>query len=416
MTGKYIFAQFCSNNQFISLIMKIRLIHAVLLICSTTFSQTKILFDDTKAEQASNADWVISNTTSPVMVPTPVQSGISSSTPETYWDGALSAWGVDCVKQGYYVETLPPGSTITYGTTGTQDLSKYNVFVVCEPNGPFSAAEKNAIVNFVKNGGGLFMISDHNGSDRNGDGWDSPKAWNDLLTTNTVLSNPFGISFDLVSISQTTTNVATVANDSVLHGKMGTVTQAKWSAGTTMTLNKTANATVQGYIYESGSSTTGTTNVMFATAKYGNGKVAAIGDSSPCDDGTGASSDNLYNGYTGDVGQEHRYLLMNATIWLATHKAKVTTEIVSPKELDLKLYPNPVVDGKLNISYSCSDFEPSNVQILDLTGKMVQSIELNNKVTGLQTLDISTLRSGAYLCRLSNGNDVQTKMITVSKR
>ena len=393
--------------------MKIRLSLLLLIISSASFSQIKILFDDSKAEQASNADWVISNTTSPVKVPTPAQSGITSSTPETYWDGALSAWGVDCVKQGYYVETLPPGSTITYGTNGTQDLSKYNVFVVCEPNGPFSVAEKNAIVNFVKNGGGLFMISDHNGSDRNNDGWDSPKAWNDLLTTNTVQANPFGISFDLVSISQTTTNVATVSNDSILHGKMGTVTQAMWSAGTTMTLDKTANSTVQGYIYKTGSSTTGTTNVMFATAKYGNGKVAAIGDSSPCDDGTGASGESLYNGYTGDVGQEHRYLLMNATIWLAAHKAKSTTEIDSPKEQDFKLYPNPVIDGKLNISYFGSDFVPSNVQIMDLTGKMVQSIELNNKVSGLQSLNISMLRSGAYLCRFYNGKDIQTRIITV---
>ena len=393
--------------------MKIRLSLLLLIISSASFSQIKILFDDSKAEQASNADWVISNTTSPVKVPTPAQSGITSSTPETYWDGALSAWGVDCVKQGYYVETLPPGSTITYGTNGTQDLSKYNVFVVCEPNGPFSVAEKNAIVNFVKNGGGLFMISDHNGSDRNNDGWDSPKAWNDLLTTNTVQANPFGISFDLVSISQTTTNVATVSNDSILHGKMGTVTQAMWSAGTTMTLDKTANSTVQGYIYKTGSSTTGTTNVMFATAKYGNGKVAAIGDSSPCDDGTGASGESLYNGYTGDVGQEHRYLLMNATIWLAAHKAKSTTEIDSPKEQDFKLYPNPVIDGKLNISYFGSDFVPSNVQIMDLTGKMVQSIELNNKVSGLQSFNISSLRSGAYLCRFYNGKDTQTRIITV---
>ena len=152
---------------------------------------------------------------------------------------------------------------------------------------------------------------------------------------------------------------------------------------------------------------------MFATAKYGNGKVAAIGDSSPCDDGTGASGESLYNGYTGDVGQEHRYLLMNATIWLAAHKAKSTTEIDSPKEQDFKLYPNPVIDGKLNISYFGSDFVPSNVQIMDLTGKMVQSIELNNKVSGLQSLNISMLRSGAYLCRFYNGKDIQTRIITV---
>lgn len=396
--------------------MKIRFTLVLLLIYSAAFSQIKVLFDDTKAEQASNADWVISNTTSPVKVPTPAQSGITSSTPETYWDGALSAWGVDCVKQGYYVETLPPGSTITYGTTGTQDLSKYNVFVVCEPNSLFSTSEKTALMNFVKNGGGLFVISDHNGSDRNSDGKDSPAIWNDFMTNNGVVSNPFGISFDLVSISQTTTNVATVSNDSILHGKMGTVTQAMWSAGTTITLDKTANSTVQGFIYKTGSSTTGTTNVMFATAKYGNGKVAAIGDSSPCDDGTGASGESLYNGYTGDVGQEHRYLLMNATIWLATHKAKSTTEIDSPKEPDFKLYPNPVIDGKLNISYSGSDFIPSNVELLDLTGKMLQNVKPDGNGNGIQTINLSMLRSGVYLCRLSNDKDLKTKMITVSNR
>ena len=398
--------------------MKIRLILAVLLICSTTFSQTKILFDDTKAEQAGNADWVISNSSSPTQVPTPAQSGITSSSTETFWSGALSAWGVDCVKKGYYVETLPPSGSITYGnTSNSQDLSKYNVFIVCEPNSQFSATEKTALMNFVKNGGGLFMVSDHTVSDRNNDGWDSPMIWNDFLTTNSVNSNnPFGISFDLANISLTSTNLATITNDSILHGPMGACAKVMWSNGTTMTLDKTKNPTAVGYIYNTGATTTGTTNVMFATAKYGNGKVAAIGDSSPCDDGTGGSGNTLYNGYTGDVGVNHEYLLMNATIWLATHKAKVTTEIVSPTELDLKLYPNPVLDGKLNISYSGSDFEPSNVQILDLTGKMVQSIELNNKVTGFQTLDLSKLRAGTYFCRLSNGNDLQTKMITVSKR
>ena len=393
--------------------MKIRVTLLFLIISCVAFSQIKVLFDDSKAEQAGNADWVISNTSSPVKVPTPAQSGITSSTTETYWDGALSAWGVDCVKQGYYVETLPPGSTITYGTSGTQDLSKYNVFVVCEPNGPFSAAEKNAIVNFVKSGGGLFMISDHNVSDRNNDGWDSPKAWNDLLTTNTVQANPFGISFDLVSISQTTTNVATVSNDSILHGKMGTVTQAMWSAGTTMTLDKTANSTVQGYIYKTGYSTTGTTNVMFATAKYGNGKVAAIGDSSPCDDGTGASGESLYNGYTGDVGQEHRYLLMNATIWLATHKAKVTTANELIQNSDFKLYPNPVNHGKLNISYSGSDFIPSNLQLLDMTGKIILNIQLDTEKNGFQSLNVSILNNGLYLCRLSDAKTLKTQIISL---
>ncbi|MEI6753667.1 MAG: T9SS type A sorting domain-containing protein [Paludibacter sp.] len=391
--------------------MRIRFILAILLICSATFSQIKILFDDTKAEQASNADWVISNTTNPVQVPTPSQSGITGSTTEDYWDGALSAWGVDCVKKGYYVETLPPGKSITYGSsTNAQDLSKYNAYVVCEPNTKFSSSEKTAIMNFVKNGGGLFMISDHNGSDRNSDGYDSPAIWNDFLTTNSVQANPFGFSFDLVSISQTSSNVTTVSNDSILHGPMGTCTKVMWSAGTTMTINKNVNSTVQGYVFTNGSSTSGTTNVMFATAKYGNGKVAAIGDSSPCDDGTGASGESLYNGYTGDVGQEHRYLLMNATIWLATHKAKVSSAVNTPEESALKLFPNPVIGGKLNIRVDGSQVV-SRIQLVDLTGKTL--IDSQSQLMSIQSMNVSDLHSGVYLCRINSGNSIETRMISI---
>ena len=393
--------------------MKIRLTLAALLIYSLSFSQIKILFDDTKAEQAGNADWVISNSSSPTQIPTPAQSGINSSTSETYWTGAISAWGVDCVKQGYYVETLPPSGLITYGSSSnSQDLSKYNVFIVCEPNSQFSATEKTAMMNFVKNGGGLFMVSDHTQSDRNNDGWDSPAIWNDFLTTNSVQANPFGISFDLANISLTSTNLATITNDSILHGAMGTCAKAMWSNGTTMTLDKTKNPTAVGYIFNTGASTTGTTNVMFATAKYGNGKVAAIGDSSPCDDGTGGSGNSLYNGYTGDVGVNHEYLLMNATIWLATHKAKSSTGINSVESSDLKLYPNPVTAGKLTIDFGGSEIV-SQVQLLDLTGKIIRNFQ--NGSGQLQTIDLSELHSGVYLCRVSTGKSTETKMITIQK-
>ena len=81
-----------------------------------------------------------------------------------------------------------------------QDLSNYKVFIVTEPNSQFTMAEKDAIINFVKNGGGLYMIADHDNSDRNGDFyWDSPAIWNDLVSTNSVVANPFGITFDVVT-------------------------------------------------------------------------------------------------------------------------------------------------------------------------------------------------------------------------
>ena len=93
----------------------------------------QILFDATKAETAGNADWVIDAdvANNAQRLPTPAQSTITSSTPETYWTGALSSWGIALAQRGYQVETLPNTGRITYlDATNAQDLSKYAAYVV----------------------------------------------------------------------------------------------------------------------------------------------------------------------------------------------------------------------------------------------------------------------------------------------
>ena len=277
-------------------------------------SPKKFLFDATKAETAGNADWVIDADTSPQRFPTPAQSNITSTTTESFWKGGLSAWGVALAKLGHTVETLPSGTPITYGGTGAQDLKNYDVFVIDEPNIRFTAAEKTAILNFVKNGGGLFMISDHTVSDRNNDGWDSPAIWNDLMSNNTVKTNPFGITITLNNISETSSNRLSTTTNPILNGSQGTVSNLKFSNGATMSVNTTANSTVQGLIWR-GSSSQGTSNIMCASATFGTGRVFVIGDSSPADDGTGATGDTLYPGWTELVS--HSRLHMNASLWLA---------------------------------------------------------------------------------------------------
>ena len=378
----------------------------------------KILFDNTKAEQAGNADWVISNSSSPVRIPTPAQSGITSSTPETFWVGALSGWGIDCVKKGFTVESLVGTSQITYGnSSNSQDLSNYQVYIVCEPNTVFTTAEKTAMMNFVKNGGGLFMISDHTVSDRNNDGWDSPAIWIDFLTNNTVQNNPFGITVDLANISQTSTNIAALPKDSILHGPMGNVTEVMWSNGTTFTINKTVNPSVVGQVFKTGASTTGTTGVLFATARYGKGKVAIIGDSSPCDDGTGGSGNSLYPGYFGDANGNHQLLLMNATIWLATPSITTGIKSIETRKSDFQLYPNPVSDGKLHVNYSLNNSSNTKIQLFDATGKNVKTIAASDVSADSQNelVDVSDLRSGIYLCRLSTGKETITKTVIIRK-
>ena len=276
----------------------------------------KFLFDASHAETAGNADWVIDEDGSvPQWIPTPAQSTVTSSTPETYWTGAISSWGIELAKQGYTVETLPSGTNITYGNgSNAQDLSNYDVFVVDEPNKVFTAAEKTAILNFINNGGGLFMACDHTGSDRDGDGWDSPAIWNDLMSNNTVQTNPFGFTIDLANFSQVTSNVLTASGSStILTGSQGNVTQMEFNNGTTATINTAVNPNVKGLIWKTGA-TQNSSNIMSASSVYGTGRIFFVGDSSPIDDGTGAPGNTLYPGWT---NYSHKNLFLNASLWLA---------------------------------------------------------------------------------------------------
>ena len=390
--------------------MRIALFILFSLTASLSFSQTvKILFDASSAETAGSADWVIDAdqhnlgfNSGPAVVgtgdesnaqktATPAQSGITGSTAETYWKGALSSWGIDLVQYGYNVETLPYNGQITYGNTfNAQDLSNYQVFIICEPNIVFTSSEKTAIIQFVQNGGGLFMVSDHDVSDRNGDGWDSPHIWNDLMTNNTVQSNPFGISFDYDNFSQTSTNIPNLPADSVLHGPYGNVTKVMWSNGTTMTLNTAQNSSVKGVVYKTGSSF-GNSNVMAAYARYGNGKVAAIGDSSPCDDGSGDPNDALYDGWITDASGNHEKLIMNMTIWLV-ERISPNAAVEEQTPAHWMLYPNPAQDAAtLHISY------PADAQALftvfDVYGK--ECMHINNPANDY-ILHFTDLAPGIY--------------------
>lgn len=274
----------------------------------------RVLFDAAHGQTAGNADWVIDEDGStPIRIPTPAQSGITSSTAETYWTGAISSWGIALVKKGYTVETLPSGTSITYGGSGAQDLSKYDVFVVDEPNIRFTTAEKIALLQFVQNGGGLVMISDHAISDRNNDGWDSQEIWNDFFTNNTLVSNPFGISVDANNLVGVTSNRLSSTTNPVLNGAAGAVSQLSFNNGASLTLNTTANPNVQGLIWKSGS-TQNNTNVWACTSTYGTGRVFMIGDSSPMDDGTGAPGNTLYVGWS---TYSHSQLMLNASYWVA---------------------------------------------------------------------------------------------------
>jgi hypothetical protein len=151
----------------------------------------------------------------------------------------------------------------------------------------------------------------------------------------------------------------------------------QYSAGASMTLDKTANSSVQGLVYKTGSSTTGTTNVMFATATYGSGKVCALGDSSVPDDGTGDTGDSLYDGYFSDASGNHRPLLINSVIWLAT-ASNLSTQDILKNQISVNIYPNPSSD----FVYVKSENSTENYELtlIDSSGKTLQIIPNSNKI------------------------------------
>ncbi|GAA1991402.1 hydrolase [Catenulispora subtropica] len=272
----------------------------------------RVLFDDSKAETAGNADWIISTA-----MPDPTRQN-PAPVSETDWTGAISSWGVALQKTGdYQLDTLPPGSGITYGTSAATDLQNFDEFVLPEPNIVLSAAEKTALMKFVQNGGGLFLISDHTGSDRNNDGWDSPAIINDLMTNNSVDStDPFGFSVDLKNIVSDTPRAISDPSNPVLNGSFGTVTGSVIYNGTTETLHPADNPNVKGLLYATGSTAGGTTGAFFTTSTFGAGRVAIWGDSSTIDDGTGESGKSLFDGWNDPKGTDAQ-LALNATAWLA---------------------------------------------------------------------------------------------------
>jgi hypothetical protein len=270
----------------------------------------RVLFDNAHAETAGNADWIISTSQ-----PDPLGQN-SSPSAETDWTGALSSWGVALQKTGNYsLKTLQSGGAITYGTSSATDLSNFDTFVLPEPNVLLTTAEKTAVMKFVQNGGGLFLISDHTGADRNNDGADAVKIINDLMTNNSVDStDPFGFSVDLLNIGSDHPAAISDSTDPVLHGSFGTVTKSLIANGTTATLKPADNSAVKGLLYRTGYS--GNTGAFFATSTFGSGRVAFWGDSSPIDDGTGQSGNTLYDGWH-DSSATNAALALNATEWLS---------------------------------------------------------------------------------------------------
>ena len=71
-----------------------------------------------------------------------------------------------------------------------------------------------------------------------------------------------------------------------------------------------------------------------------------------------------------------------------------------------KLFPNPVTDV-LNIQYSGNALNEMQIEIVDLSGRVVLVQNLFDIETGQQiSLNVNSLRKGIYLCRMISGKQI----------
>lgn len=284
------------------------------------------LWDASRENVAGNADWVIDADgyagqppeSDPDRYPSPPQSGVTATTPENYWRGMNSEWAIRLVKAGHHVETLPRNSNITYGESGNpQDLSNYDVFILNEPQEPISTSEKQAIYDFISTGGGVLMVADHCGSDRNHSGWDSPRVFNDM-----DVDTEFGLIFydDSMAFdcdfSQNIFRVNDETSDPIIRGPFGTVSDIKFNGSTEMEILPSVNPTLTGHAWRNPGSLENN-RYMVVTGFYGNGKVAFVPDSSPTSDGTGDPNDTSYGNTFADPDFDNDALFLNISAWLA---------------------------------------------------------------------------------------------------
>ena len=243
------------------------------------------------------------------------------------------------------------------------------------------------------------MISDHNISERKNDGWDSPNIGNNLMASASP-ANPFGITFDLNNLTFTTGVGAAVApTDSLLHGPAGNPVAMEYHNGASLTLSPSANASVLGVLFQPSQATTGSTDVWWAHTRYDRGQVAALGDSSPPGDGTGAPGDNLYDGWAAEANGDHARILLNATIWLATpNRTAITTRPATTA--DVMMYLNPAT---VTVFVS-GNVLPTEIRCSNALGQQYPVAKAAGG-TGAVRIETAVLTPGIYMLSLRLPDD-----------
>ncbi len=87
------------------------------------------------------------------------------------------------------------------------------------------------------------------------------------------------------------------------------------------------------------------------------------------------------------------------------------------KELDanVSVFPNPSIDGKVNLQFNMKYAADLQVEIVDVTGRIVFSQHLKNISNGRRTVDLSNVSNGIYVVKIDAGTAYTSKKIVLEK-
>ena len=376
-----------------------------------------VLFDHAHDQDAgTSGNWRIDDN-----YPDPLPASPSA---ETDWSGQLWEWGYELYLAGHNLRS-------TNSALSASVLAGVDMLVIPEPQNPFTAAEIEAVRQFVYDGGSLFMIGDHNSSDRNGNGWDSPSIFGGY--TYPHISEPvgddvetfagaiFGLHYHVKDegnngITGTFTNVNSDPANPIIHGSYGDVSAVIYHVGNVMSLWPTANpdlSDVGGLIAKDEGSP-----YVAAWSRYGAGKVVGYGDSSSMADGTGSESHE--DNWT-EAGSNNREFFLNASMWLLADNPTGVGDAPALPGLDLRASPNPF-NPRTVISFVMPAAGVANVEVFDMRGRVVRSLLSAEREAGPQSVvwdgrgsDGRTVPSGVYLVRASGGRMVSFTKVSLTK-
>ncbi len=381
-----------------------------------------VLFDRGHGQDAgSEGNWRIDDD-----VPYPLPADPSS---ESDWSGQLSAWAYELYLAGHTLRT-----TVT--PIDAAQLAGVDLLVIVEPQDPFAGAEITAIGEWVHAGGSLFVVANHNGSDRNNNGWDSPSIFGGYSEPHisvpvgddieTFCGALFGLHFHVKDegnngITGTFDNVDSDPANPLINGPSGPVSAVIYHVGNVMSLWPAANPDlrdVAGHIWKDGD--TGNPDVNIAAwSRYGLGKILGYGDSSSCADGTGAEPHE--NDWT-EPGGNNREFFLNATWWLLDNDLSAAGD--GPPGLSglhLHAAPNPF-NPITTIRWLQTAPGDVEVAIFDLRGRHLRTLTSGRREAGEQSLlwngrdgEGRPLPSGLYLVRARGAGQIAFTKITLAK-